>query len=446
MGVRMKTIGIIAEYNPFHQGHKYLIEEAKRITGAQRLVVVMSGNSVQRGDFALVDEFIRAEEAVGQGADLVIGLPFCYSSQSAEYFAKGATSILNSLGITDFLCYGSEHNELVSQRGIANLLDKKSIEILELTQGMMKTGISFPVAREQAVRQIGGKEYNYDIMATPNDILAIEYLKSLSKLESQIEPVSVKRRGSNHNDTDFETSMPSASAIRSMILDKGSLYYHNLDAIPLSPSDMDLELEKIKEMELKTLESVVPSKLAKYIIGQKDRDSLGTLENYLDEIKALFITRRASLDQIFEVGEGIENALAKHIHQADSLHELILLAKSKRFAYTRIRRILMNILIGLTKEDMILVKDSKDIPYGRLLAFNDQGRNMLKEIKEHGQITLINKMSDFRPQSQLHEVLLKYDNLVDELYYWKYQYIHQGKRVHHRSCTSPRYVRLKKGD
>ena len=106
----------------------------------------------------------------------------------------------------------------------------------------------------------------------------------------------------------------------------------------------------------------------------------------------------------------------------------------------------MNILIGLTKEDMILVKDSKDIPYGRLLAFNDQGRNMLKEIKTHGQITLINKMSDFRPQSQLHEVLLKYDNLVDELYYWKYQYIHQGKRVHHRSCTSPRYVRLKKGD
>lgn len=442
----MKTVGVIAEYNPFHQGHKYLIEEAKKITGANRVVVVMSENAVQRGDFALVDKHARARAAVANGADLVLGLSFCYSAQSAEYFAKGGIAVLNSLGIVDYLCYGSEHDDMKSQIGIAEMLEDESEQIMDLVHKYLKEGINFPAAREKAVRTIANEPYNYEIMGTPNDILAIEYIRALRKQGSEIEPISIKRRGADHNDMDYEKRFPSASAIRRMLLENSSLYAHSNEELNYTIQDMRLEIEKLKEVELKMLKSLVPLELAKYIIDKKHMDSLNTIENYLNEIKTLIITRGAALENIFEVSEGLENLIQKHILESNSVQELALLVKSKRFTYTRIRRILMNILIGLAKEDMDLVKNTETVPYSRILAFNDQGRAMLREIREKETSILINKPSDFKPYTKLHKIQKKYDDVVDELYYMKYHFYQKNKRVYSGMSTSPLYIKEINGE
>ena len=437
----MKTIGIIAEYNPFHQGHSYLIDQAKKATGAENIVVVMSGNTVQRGDFALVDSFTRAETAIKNGVDLVLELSSCYSSQSAEYFAKGATSILNSLGVVDYLCYGSEHNDIRSQIEIARFLNEKEEEILILSRDLMKTGINYPKAREQAVRFLGPKNLNYDIMMSPNDILAIEYIKALDRLGSSIKPISIKRKGADHNDTDFEQGMPSASAIRNMVLNKSSLFYHNINSMACNMSDMEEELILLRKMELRTLESMIPSDLARYILEKREAGYLGSIDNYMDEIKGLLISRRDRLEDIFEVKEGIENALAKGIHLSETAHDLAMYGKSKRFPYTRLRRILMNVLLGYKKEDMELVKLSSKTPYSRILAFNDKGRVLLKRSKDNEQISLINKVTDFRPEGRLHRIQTRYDNIADELFYLKYQYYQRGKRIYTRNSSSPIYIK-----
>ncbi len=441
----MKTVGIIAEYNPFHQGHKYLIDEAKKITGADRVVVVMSGNTVQRGDFALVDEFSRARAAVENGADLVLELSYCFCSQSAEYFARGAIAIMDSLGIVDYLCYGSEHNDLESQKGIARLLNDKQEEILSLSKDFMKKGMNYPSSREEAARQVGGQGLNFEIMGTPNDILAIEYIRALYSLNSKIEPVSIQRKGADHNDQDFEKRLPSATAIRSMVLNKESLY-NNLDYMPLNPVDMRKELDRLKEMELRTLQSLIPKNLAAHIIRMRDSGSLGTADNYINEIKAIVISRRDSLDRIFEVSEGVENAIIKHIHKSESVQDLAMAVKSKRFAYTRLRRVMINILTGLEKTEMDLVKKSVDRPSTRILAFNDKGRQILKEINRTGAATLINKITDFRPACDLHRLQARYDAIADELFYMKYKHYHMGKRVHFRSETSPLYIKAGNGE
>lgn len=443
----MKTIGIIAEYNPFHQGHKYLIDQAKSITGADRVVIVMSGNSVQRGDFAIIDEFSRANEAIANGADLVLELSFCYASQSAEYFAKGAVSVLNQLGIVDYLCFGSENNDLEGIRHIAYLLTNQSAEIHHLVQQYMKEGISFPAARQRALQAIADDESGLSIMNSPNDILGIEYVKALYKISSAMTPVTIKRHGADHNDTDFEQRTPSASAIRSMLLE-GGLYTRNFDMLSLNPIDIQKELDNLSKFEQKALESVVPKQLARYIMEKKRLESLNSMENYLGELKAIVISRREGLSDIFEMTEGMEHLLQKQIREADTVYELAMSMKSKRFTYTRIRRILMNTLIGLTKEDMHIVKNAQEVPCTRILAFNDTGRQMLKEIKNKNKNTdfLINKVADFKPQNELHRILRKYDNIVDELFYLKYIYHVNEKRVYMNSRTSPNYIKHKDGE
>lgn len=462
----MKTIGIIAEYNPFHQGHKYLIDEAKLLTEAESVVVVMSGNSVQRGDFAIVDKFARAKEAIRAGADLVLELPFCYSSQSAEFFAYGSTKILHHLGIVDYLCFGSETNNADSQWRIANLLYEESPQLQAQIKEELKKGISFPQARQQALETLYPQEADYSIMNSPNDILAIEYIKALYRHESKIEPISVQRIGGAYYDPRLEIEVPSATAIRERLMQEEKLHslakdseedfekmqpnqqarekliaYHKrlLQAmagnhtIPTEPSGEEKEPDIIEQIHRATT-----SGMAQYLLKQREKNNLMSIEDYYDELKSIIIRRKEELEQIFEVGEGIENLLKTKIFESAGVHELALEIKSKRYTYTRARRMLMNILVGLTKSDMQKIKESRDIPYTRILAFNDRGRKMLKECSY--QIEIINKLADFKPKNELHRLLQKYDEIVGELYYMKYDYRPYDKRVYHDKMTSPIYV------
>ncbi len=211
----MKVAGLIVEYNPFHNGHLYHLEQSKKLTGADCIVCIMSGNFIQRGEPALVNKWARAKMALLSGADLVIELPLVYAMSSAEFFAYGAVSILNSLNIVDYLCFGSESGSIDELDNIADILVWEPQAYKELLKNHINKGISFPSARQKALADylnIGSASLN--ILSESNNILAVEYLKALKRTESQITPVTIKRINNTYNTCDLTGNISSATAIR----------------------------------------------------------------------------------------------------------------------------------------------------------------------------------------------------------------------------------------
>lgn len=448
----MKTVGIIAEYNPFHLGHKYLIDKSREKTGAEKVIVVMSGNSVQRGDFAIVDKFARAKEAVKNGADLVVELPFCFASQSAEHFARGAIYILNALGI-DYLCFGSESNDLEVIKKTAKAL---LIEDKNLKKEMSKIkNANVATIRQKALEKFFG---DFESLSSPNDILAIEYTKAIYHFGYDIELIPIKRQGNNYHDNYFGEIFSSATSIR-YALQEG---YFTGDILKTTTEGM-----------------------AEYL--NENRSNINSFDKYFEELKTI-IFRDENLEDIFEVKEGIENLIKKSALNNESLVGLIETIKSKRYTYTRIRRILFNILIGLKKSDMKEILKFDYTIYTRILAFNDNGRKLLKKIKSEKErieklkenfkaelpeknflqkteeigddisddfygdmdgaeknknrynIRIINKLGDFRPENYIQDLIYKYDSIVNKLYYSKYKIFKNNKRVYIDEQLSPIYV------
>lgn len=213
----MKTVGLITEYNPFHNGHLYHIERARELTGADRVVIVMSGDYVQRGTPALLSKHSRAHMALLNGASAICELPVCYASGSAEFFAQGAISILEGLGCIDTLCFGSECGELSVLQHIAQLLLSESDTYSHMLQDALKKGHSFPAARHQALEKLTGETFVSQILSEPNNILGIEYLKALKKQNSRMVPYTLKRDSSGYHDTKLQPQSSSASAIRNAL-------------------------------------------------------------------------------------------------------------------------------------------------------------------------------------------------------------------------------------
>lgn len=214
----MKTIGLITEYNPFHNGHLYHIERARELTGADRVVIVMSGDYVQRGTPALLSKHSRAHMALLNGASAICELPVCYASGSAEFFAQGAISILEGLGCIDTLCIWEVNaGELSVLQLIAQLLLSESDTYSHMLQDALKKGHSFPAARHQALEKLTGETFVSQILSEPNNILGIEYLKALKKQNSRMVPYTLKRDSSGYHDTKLQPQSSSASAIRNAL-------------------------------------------------------------------------------------------------------------------------------------------------------------------------------------------------------------------------------------
>ena len=213
----MKIVGLITEYNPFHNGHLYHIKESLRVTGADAAVVVMSGDYVQRGTPAIMPKRIRAEMALMCGAGAVFELPVCYATGSAEFFALGAVSLLDSLGIVDYLCFGSECNDLPALEQLAELLLEEPEAYQILLKDYLKQGMSFPRARQEAILSYTEDPRFAEILRNPNNILGIEYLKAIKKLGSRIEPYTIARRGAQYHDEELDSDYSSATAIRSLL-------------------------------------------------------------------------------------------------------------------------------------------------------------------------------------------------------------------------------------
>lgn len=385
----MKTVGIIAEFNPFHNGHRYLIDQAKKATNADYAVVVMSGNFTQTGNVAIYDKFTRAKLASEYGADIVLELPSIYSNSSAEYFAFGAVSLLNSLNTVDYICFGTETEKIEVFEHIVDVLTKNNYVITENIKSRLKMGLSYPVAREESLKNFLSEE-EITTLKTPNNILGIEYLKALKKLNSEITPICIKRESSDFNEKSINKSSnkyTSATSIRNMI--------------------------KLNKIDL--VENYVPASTYTTILNGNPlyNDSLYKLLKY-----KVLTSDSDYLKTISEVTQGLENKIKGEITHSNSYDELIFNLKSKRYTLTKIKRMLTNILLDITKDDLKNIVNN-NICYAHVLSLGIKGKDVLSAISKNTDIPIISKINDKILDSLDIDVLkyIKLDILASNIYY-----------------------------
>lgn len=344
-------LGIVSEYNPFHNGHLHHLQKSKELTKTDFSVVVMSGNFVQRGDTSLVNKWVKTEMALEAGVDLVIELPTVYAISSAENFADGAVKILNSLGVVDFISFGSEIGEIAPLNDVANILYQEPKEFSSLITAQLKSGLSYPRAREIALSQFFGNSKRYsEILNNPNNILGIEYLKSLKKHRSHITPLTIKRDYSDYNNKQVKKGIASATAIRTMVQNKKNVHY----VVPYETYEL----------------------LDKEINDGKIISSLSCFEKEI-----IYTLRRMTLSEIAnlpDVSEGLENKIKMAANTCNKLDDLIKNIKSKRYTQSRIQRILLYALLNISSKD---ISSSRRVnPYIRVLGFNKHGKRIISAI------------------------------------------------------------------
>lgn len=370
----MNISAIICEYNPLHQGHKYQIEKTKEITKCDGLVALMSGNFVQRGEPAIIDKWKRTQMALENGVDLVIELPSLYALSSAEFFSHGAVSILHSMSVVNSLCFGSECGNISPLMNIANILVEEPEAYRKSLKYYIQLGLPFPKARSMALTEYikashtDFKDFNYEeILATSNNILGIEYCKSLIKNKSAIVPYTITRLGANYNEDKISETYSSATAIRKHLKENNSLDIIN-NQLPQSSYDIIMKL--IKE----NYEFCFPSKMFKYI---KYKCLTEGPESFLN---------------LKDANEGIHHRIFKFISSAQCLEELMQNIKTKRYTYSRISRLLTQYYIGFERyniEDLI----HKECSYIRVLGLNNRGAEILKSMKKKSNLNIITKIN-----------------------------------------------------
>lgn len=364
-----KVLGIVAEYNPFHNGHLYHLEQAKKITGSNYTVAIISGNFTQRGSTSLFDKWSKAKTALQCGVDLVIELPVLYSISSAENFADGAIKILDSLKVLDYIAFGAETANVDILNSIADVLLREPKEYKNLLSQELQKGISFPQARQNAlVAYLNDSRKYATVLSSPNNILGVEYLKALKKYRSKISPIAIERYEAGYNDLSYTANIASATAIRNMVKNNGFEILKNLMPAPSYATLM----EAIKNGHL------VPD--------------LSVFEKQI-----IYNLRRMStfqITQLPDVSEGLEFALKNTANSCSNLVDFLNIIKSKRYTSTRIQRILLYSLLGITKKDMDLSK--KVQPYVRVLGFNERGKFLLSEItKANPKLEIVTSVKKF---------------------------------------------------
>ena len=363
-----KVLGIIAEYNPFHNGHLYHLENSKKLTGCDYTIAVISGNFTQRGSTSLIDKWEKTKAALLNGVDLVIELPVLYSISSAENFADGAVKILNSLGIVDYLSFGAEHSNISDLNKIADILCNEPEEYKRLLLNELKTGISFPKARENALIKYLDNDSYLNILSSPNNILGIEYLKALRRYNSNIKPISISRTQVGYNSNQISNNIASATAIRNLVKNE----------------DFDIIKSSVPESTYSVLMYNVKS--GRFVT---DFNTFGK--------EILYILRRMSIEEIAnlpDISEGLEFAIKNAVNSCNSLSELLDSVKSKRYTATRIQRIFLYALLGISKFDMEISRNT--LPYIRILGFNDNGKKLVSEIsKMNPNISIITSVKKF---------------------------------------------------
>lgn len=369
-----RVIGVVAEYNPFHNGHYYHLQATKEITGAEYCVAVISGNFTQRGDTSIVNKWAKAYMAICGGADLVIELPTVYSISSAENFASGAVKILDNLKVVDAISFGAEANDLATLNNIANVLYEEPKAYTNILSHELKKGISYPAARENALMMYLNDIKRYaNTLSSPNNILAIEYLKALKIQKSKLEPIMIRRKKVYYNDNKIVDDFASATAIRKLLQDG----------------------------EYANLRKVIP-RSSYTIIGQESRKGGMVLSLSKYEKEIIYTLRKMTVEEIADlpdVSEGLQFAIKNAANEANNLKDLISNIKSKRYTQTRIQRILLYALLGIDKK--LMENSRKVVPYVRVLGFTQKGKSLLSEIsRRNPRLNIITSLKKYMDQNQ----------------------------------------------
>lgn len=363
----MNITGIIAEYNPFHNGHLHQIEQVKK-NGADYIIVVMSGDFLQRGTPAVLDKWTRARMALSSGADLVIELPAVFATASAQYFARGGVSILDKLGVVDTLSFGCETDDIIQIKETASLLCKEPDIYKDKLQSAIKAGNSFPKARELAVTAILGDTVS-SLVSAPNNILALEYCIALLERESDMDILPIKRKGNAyHEATLTENSFPSATAIRNQLAQDCAAAAFDKHL----PDSVATILTENKEQLL--LSQDVLSLLLKY----KLLSCHGSFEHYAD------------------ITPDLSDKIKKNLNHFESVSQFTDLLKSKDLTHARISRCLTHILLDITQDMYVNAKEKDYAGYARILGFHKRALPLLSEIGKQSSIPLITKLADSR--------------------------------------------------
>lgn len=355
----MKITGIVTEYNPFHNGHKYQIDKIKQSGGA--VVAIMSGDFVQRGDVALFDKYVRARCALLCGADLVVELPCVYSLSTAQRFAQGAVATLDALGVIDNLCFGSECGDIDALTRAATVIENEPPDISEKIREYIALGMSYPAAREKAFSGV----IDSNILSEPNNILALEYIRALIRTNSRIQPFTLKRHMAGYHDTAPTQNIASASAVRRMLNQNESV------------------------------DAVVPSEIKDIYANSatSDKESLFPMLFY-----AVRTLGAEGIKSIADISEGLENRIYRECGRADSFAALSLAVKTKRYTQTRIDRALMCLLLGITDRMTALAPQ-----YIQVLGMNRTGADILALSKNKRTLPVITKPSAFDERSEIWE-------------------------------------------
>ena len=384
-----KVVGIIAEYNPFHNGHSYHIQNTKALTGADFVVSIMTGNFTQRGNTSVVDKWEKTKMALNGGADLVIELPTIYSISSAENFANGAVKILKTLGIVDSISFGMEADDISTLNNIANVLYVEPTEYKAILEHELSKGNSFPKARENALMMYLNDIKRYaNVLKGSNNILAIEYLKALKKQKSNLVPIGVKREKVYYNSTKIIDEYASATGIRNLLL-------HN-------------QLEEVRK--------VVPAKTYSLLLnnirqGTYVLDITAYNNEIIYKLRSMTIKEIANLP---DVNEGLEYLIKDASNKTNNLIELINKIKSKRYTQTRVQRILLYALLGITKKDMEISK--KMTPYIRVLGCSENGKMLLSQINSKAKVITSFKKFEKTNKNRKIKRMLELDKKATDIY------------------------------
>ena len=390
----MNIVGLITEYNPFHNGHLYHIQEAKRVTGADAAVVIMSGNFVQRGTPAIMPKHLRAKAALLSGADLVLELPVCFATGSAEFFAMGAVALLDSLGCIDSICFGSECGDSETLGKIARILAEEPGDYKSILQDALRKGVSFPQARQTALTQyfdmpstdpdrissVNAKTVAA-ILSQPNNILGIEYMKALYKRNSSMKAYSIKRIGAGYHESELTESYSSASAIRRALI-QDSLSESIYRQLPSAA-------QSIMKEAFGTRYPVYAndfSLLLKYKLLQETKE---TLTNYMD------------------ISEDLANRIINLRNDA---------LKTKDMTYARISRGLLHILLDIRTEHLTYYKKNGYCHYAHILGFRKSSAELLSLLKGTSKIPLLTKLTQTEDLSEAGCQMLHQDIFASDLY------------------------------
>ncbi|MGM8214365.1 nucleotidyltransferase [Bacillaceae bacterium W0354] len=381
----MKTCGLIVEYNPFHNGHFYHFQQSKEKTKADVVVAVMSGTFLQRGEPAIIDKFHRTKAALDSGIDIVLELPFAFSCQYADLFAKGAIMTLAKLGVEN-VCFGSEQGDITPFLNSYMHFKQYEDDFQINRQKYLKEGLSFPMASTKAYEAINVKQSGLDL-SLPNNILGFSYIKAINDLKVNIQPHTIKRMKSNYHDEEIEQDIASATSIRKQMMEANQLTEEAKHALPWSTAHQ-LETYKTSFGVWHDWELYFP--ILQHIVQ---------------------ISSKNELKKIQGVEEGLENRIKHSANKVTSFNEWMNALKTKRYTWTRLQRTFVHILTNTKKEEVEQVKTLTEAPYVRILGMSSKGRKYVQQQKKHIDIPLITNI-----QQSKHPILEMEERATDAYY------------------------------